>query len=59
MNTAEEFISKIRELHEFYSLFSEFNDDDIPAERRDIILENLTLQMIKVEKEYTHKCSRE
>lgn len=51
------FLSKLRELSEFYNLFLSFDDDDIPAERRDIILENLTYNMLKAEKEYTAQCA--
>jgi hypothetical protein len=51
------FISKLRELSEFYNLFSSFDDDDIPADRREIILENLTYNMMKLEKEYMAVCS--
>jgi hypothetical protein len=51
------FLSTLRELSEFYKLFSSFDDHDIPAERRDIILENLTYKMMKAEKEYTAQCA--
>ena len=51
------FLSTLRELSEFYKLFSSFDDHDIPAERRDIILENLTYNMMKAEKEYTAQCA--
>jgi hypothetical protein len=57
-NTAEEFLSTLSQLNEFYKLFTSFNGNDIPEERRDIILENLTFQMLKAEKEYTQKCIR-
>jgi hypothetical protein len=54
----EEFLSKLRELNEFYKLFSSFNDEDIPADRREIILDNLTCQMLLAETEFTQKCIR-
>ena len=54
----EEFLFKLRELNEFYKLFSSFADDDIPADRREIILDNLTCQMLSAEKEFTQKCIR-
>ena len=57
-NNEATFISTIRELHEFYRIFSAFNDEELSAERRDIILENLTCQMMKAEKEYTLNCVR-
>ena len=51
------FLSKLREYSTFYELFSSFDDSEIPADRRDIILENLTYQMMKAEKEYTSECA--
>ena len=54
--TAQDFLAKLSELNEFYKLFASFNNDDIPEERKDIILENLTFQMLKAEKEYKQKC---
>lgn len=57
-NNSVEFLSKLRQLNEFYILFSSFNDDEIPADRRHIILENLTFQIIQAEKEYTQNCVR-
>jgi hypothetical protein len=53
---ANNFLSTLRELSEFYNLFSSFDNGEIPAERRDIILENLTYNMIKAEKEYMAQC---
>jgi len=46
------FLSKLRELSEFYNLFLSFDDNDIPSDRREIILENLTYNMMNAEKEY-------
>lgn len=50
------FLSKLKELSDFYNLFSSFDDHDIPADRREIILENLTYNMMKAEKEYMAQC---
>jgi len=50
------FLSQLRELSEFYNLFSSFDDDDIPTDRREIILENLTYNMMKAEKQYMAQC---
>ena len=55
--TATMFLSKLREFSAFYELFSSFDESEIPEDRRDIILENLTYQMIKAEKEYASECA--
>jgi hypothetical protein len=51
----EEFLSKLRELNAFYDLFDSFSEEEIPEERRDIILDNLIIQILKVKKEYIQK----
>ena len=50
------FLSQLKELSDFYNLFSSFDDIAIPADRREIILENLTYNMMKAEKEYMAQC---
>ncbi len=51
------FLSQLRELSDFYNLFSSFDDADIPSDRREIILENLTYNMMKAEKKYMTECA--
>ena len=51
------FLSKLREFSAFYELFSSFDESEMPTDRRDIILENLTYQMMKAEKEYVSECA--
>jgi len=47
-----EFSKKIKEIDEWYQLFSSFEDHEIPADRREIILQNLLYQFINAEKKY-------
>lgn len=54
-NAATEFLSTIKELGDFYYLFESFKEDEIPSERREIILKNLTYRMLAAENEYSYK----
>ena len=51
------FLSQLKELSDFYNLFSSFDDNAIPADRREIILENLTYNMMNAEKKYMTECA--
>jgi len=47
-----EFTQKIKEINEWYELFSSFKEHEMSTIRKEIILENLLYQFINEEKKY-------
>jgi hypothetical protein len=50
-----EFSKNIILLQKWYQLFASFTEEDMSSIRRDIILENLTYQMLSEENRYKEK----